>query len=832
MNTRRSSFAEPNDSARQCVAYKIGILLFLFLCLQAGGGGGGAESLAQALASTASEFAVPQISSESAVHLEHARQLLAQRQWADAVEALQRAAQGEPQKLVATEMAWQVAGFQRLVPLHVHVQQRLAALAEEAPEALAHYRSLVDGLAEAWYREGLAARDPQRLKQVVRQAFASRWADDALLALGDFALMEGDLVIARETWQAISPFFRAGDAAARSLGVPAGRPWWVTLRGWDLDHLAPEQEQRLHAAFEMRVGMRLPAGIYPDSDMDLAAVAARLALASLLQGARVRAETELKLLARWFPEAEGELGGRRGRWTSLLGDVQAAARGWAPPRQQLDWPTTGGDLTRGKVGLAGFAQDAIFVPRWSRPWPRLIAPRETLSQQRLRVAEDRGALLSYYPVVVDRQVIVQELREDGPAVVSLALDTGQLQWEWRPVGTLPFNEAPSSSLTSPAPVDGHRELSRHLGVVRFLPSASGHRLLVRVGSPVTVPASRRAGLWLMQEQGAWFGLDLTAQGRLLEGLPIRPASREWTLEAPPLCDGNRMYGVLRRFEGGRSQIFVAAWDIPTTPWAAPAEDTASTHPAPRWQTFIGTAAPEAGDIDQITHLMLTLHGGRLLLNTHAGAVAALDPDDGELLWLVRYPRAKREPAHPDRSQRHRFRDVAPCLAAEDWVVVAAADCDRLFALEAATGELAWALPPQVAEDAVHLLGACDDILLASGDRLYWIDAPTGRLLTCFPTGSLGGVEQAAVHPRGMGRGVIVGGHVYWPTREAIYVFSVQPSATSAGLKPHLVQRIPLGRFGGTGGHLLAVDGLLLMATGEQLVALAPQPATESSEGRE
>jgi hypothetical protein len=437
------------------------------------------------------------------------------------------------------------------------------------------------------------------------------------------------------------------------------------------------------------------------------------------------------------------------------------------------------------------------------------------------VAEDRGALLSYYPIVVGHQVIVQELREDGPAVVALALGSGQTLWEWRVRGPSPLYDGEEKPLPSSVLGEGQREPSRHRGVVRFLPSASGHRLWVRVGSPITIPTTRRAGLWLTQDQGAWVGLDLAAQGRLLEGLPIRPASREWTLEAPPLSDGNRMYGVVRRLERGRSQVFVAAWDIPTAPWTAPAADASGTTPTPRWQTAIGTTAPEEGEIDQITHLMLTLQAGRLFLNTHAGAVAALDADDGQLLWLVRYPRAEPEAAHPDRPQRHRFRDVAPCLAAEDRVVVAAADCDRLFALEASTGELVWASPPQVAEDAVHFLGVVDDVLLASGDRLYWIDAWTGRLLTSFPPGNLGGVEQAAPSPRGMGRGLVAGGQVYWPTREAIYVFSVQPAATPLGYQPQPLGRIALGRFGGTGGHLLAAEGLLLVATGEHLVAFAP-----------
>jgi hypothetical protein len=78
----------------------------------------------------------------------------------------------------------------------------------------------------------------------------------------------------------------------------------------------------------------------------------------------------------------------------------------------------------------------------------------------------------------------------------------------------------------------------------------------------------------------------------------------------------------------------------------------------------------------------------------------------------------------------------------------------------------------------------------------------------------------------MGRGVVAGGQVYWPTREAIYVFSVELAATPTGPAPQLVRRIELGRFGGTGGHVLIAGDWLLVATGKELVAFAPQPASE------
>jgi outer membrane protein assembly factor BamB len=193
-----------------------------------------------------------------------------------------------------------------------------------------------------------------------------------------------------------------------------------------------------------------------------------------------------------------------------------------------------------------------------------------------------------------------------------------------------------------------------------------------------------------------------------------------------------------------------------------------------WRTRLASAAEiGAGDLDQLTHLLVTLDGGRLYLNSSAGFVAAVAAETGRLQWLVKYPRATVHAGDPDRTEDHLFRDLVPCLAYKDLVIAAPTDCDRVFALEAATGQLAWSLPAGAADDIVHLLGAKNDVLLASGDRLYWIDTNTGRLLTQFPPGSLGAAAQAAASPRGQGRGVLAGNQLWFPTRESIFVFELR-----------------------------------------------------------
>jgi hypothetical protein len=50
------------------------------------------------------------------------------------------------------------------------------------------------------------------------------------------------------------------------------------------------------------------------------------------------------------------------------------------------------------------------------------------------------------------------------------------------------------------------------------------------------------------------------------------------------------------------------------------------------------------------------------------------------------------------------------------------------------------------------------------------------------------------------------------------VFDVQPAATDFGFQPRPAREIPLTPRGVTGGNLVLADGVMLIATGDRLVA--------------
>src|SRR5262245_46375281 len=226
----------------------------------------------------------------SAAHLENAQRFLAEKQWAEAVEAIRRVQETDASRLVKVGLARPVGGFERYVPAGEYCQWRLAELAATAPDALAHYRRLVDSLADSWLQEGVKNNDEALLRRVVQQAFASRAADDALLKLGDLALSRGESALARALWERISQSLTVPPQAAAALHAPAGSPLWLPLRTFDFAARGADLAALLQAADPP------PVGVYPDSDLDLAGVRSRLVLASLLEGSRRRAEMELAIL--------------------------------------------------------------------------------------------------------------------------------------------------------------------------------------------------------------------------------------------------------------------------------------------------------------------------------------------------------------------------------------------------------------------------------------------------------------------------------------------------------------------------------------------------------
>jgi hypothetical protein len=112
-----------------------------------------------------------------------------------------------------------------------------------------------------------------------------------------------------------------------------------------------------------------------------------------------------------------------------------------------------------------------------------------------------------------------------------------------------------------------------------------------------------------------------------------------------------------------------------------------------------------------------------------------------------------------------------------------------------------------------------DYLILSGDYLYYVDVWTGRVVTQFPAPVITGTPKPPPNPRGYGRGLITQSQIYWPTRDQLFVFQNQLEKHGPRWEPKLAKVIDLDPRGLGGGNLVLAGDILLIATGDKLLAV-------------
>lgn len=712
------------------------------------------------------------ISGAVSARLEQARALTAARNWDEAIDIYRELAADSSGRVVALDDG-------RYVSLRTYCHLQLARL---PADGLAAYRRRVDATAQRWYQEGVTNRDERRLSRIADEMFCSSWGDDALMALGELALERGDYATARRAWEQISPLLRA----------PNGMPLWHALRNIDLKSKWPDVERRWQAREQAPDWLA-----YPDTTLDLADVRARLLLASIRAGQFERAGLELEVFRRLHPNAAGQLGGQRENYVTALDGLVSSALQWPDEPAKTDWPTFGGSPTRGKLA-APVGSD--LMPAWKEPIP-LTPPTFSRSVQVVQggafgsglivgepgsVVRESQRPLSCYPVVVDGVVVFA----DGSGIRAAGLVTGKPAitadgFLYRDEATVIRSPRLTITLETPAGV-AH-------GVPRLTLDVTDRVVYGRVGPLATshVPAGQSSA------SDRIIGLNLRREGLLTFSSPRDEGG--WSFDGAPVCDGRRLY-VAMRHSDVTPHAYVACFDAATG--------------ARLWRTSIGAADTPAGGMgDEITHNLLTLVENRIYLNTNLGLVAAIDADTGDIGWLSRYDRLAVKSFTPTSlGPLHFDRDPAPCLYHDGLLIVAPSDAPTIFALDADTGKKVW--QQNQLPDALHLLGVVGGHLIASGPTLSSLDIASGHIEWIWPDSDRAGI-------RGLGRGLVAGNEVFWPTRNEIYVIDPQTGAQT---------RSPIKLAPLTGGANLAVSqGRLIAAGYDRLMVFGPpaSPAPES-----
>src|SRR5262249_48998784 len=253
-------------------------------------------------------------------------------------------------------------------------------------------------------------------------------------------------------------------------------------------------------------------------------------------------------------------------------------------------------------------------------------------------------------------------------------------------------------------------------------------------------------------------------------------------EGAPLVTNGRLFVAKTRFEGRQAVAAVECYE-------ADATDGRDEPPPLRWKQDLWAA--EVGGLGEATrhrHDLLTLAGPFVGYCTHSGAIVALDATTGKRAWAYRYPTVPPRPLDGTLP-----RDLAPCLFAQGRVYAAPADADRMFCLDALTGERIWESSPT---HVVQLLGVARGRLFVTlggypqGIRCY--HAARGSPLWTKPDEG-----DRATH----GRGFLADRWVFWPTRFGLKVLRQEdgePVDSGSGPEPW--------------GNLALGDGCLIVAS--------------------
>jgi outer membrane protein assembly factor BamB len=640
---------------------------------------------------------------------------------------------------------------------------------EKFPEAHGAYQEIVDATASIRFEESKTSLES--LEQFVDRFAFSSSGEKALLLLGDYYYQRGHYYSAKAAWQ-------------RVLAKP-GLPAHENNR--EIQPVNPDSPLRISDNPDLYFGNWR----FPNPKTGQAQIHARLLLVSMLSNHDDNFQDRLDSFEKNWPDAKFQANGKSTSW-----------RDWLASEYQNHRSTLIAKLSDqgDELSLLDIQMQRIWKLPTDSIWP--VFP-DRYSQICLPAGRSGNLEYRIFPEVNDGQIIWQ----NGALVRSLHLENG--------TATIPVsnariaNESTTGTLWRlPREADFHynhlSESDSVTGIAQFSVTINDKNVFARMGNPLI--ASQAKGT---RNKSAIVGLDLRRQGRLLPGFPLEPPSEEFEFIGAPLIDDTGLYVALQKRAGTQVEMHVAFYDSRIVAAAGP--------PVPKWSTFIASAATHGQSLaGSMSRNVLQMAEGSIIFGGTLGTVASLKKSDGRIQWLVSYPRQELESRDPEFQMLNYFRATKPCVFA-DRIFVLPEDHSDVFCIELMTGRVLWHQP---LPDVVYMLGAHENHLLVSGDRLYWLDRDTGQIDSSYPgyTGPVA-IGEARCNPRGIGKGAICGDLVAFPVAGEIILFDVSLVTEPGGMNsPRIRRRIKVDNGNENISSLYFESGILVLIKNGQIEA--------------
>lgn len=671
---------------------------------------------------------------------------------------------------------------QRFVPLRDWAQYQRQSLVQVDPAFRAEYEARDSEAAEVAFRALEESKSATGVQLAAKRFHASSAGVKINLLWADICIERGWSVAALQAVQRAFPVLRC--EVGEQGGTVPGWLVWAKLQ-------STEEKEAYFSLLEQKVESVREAG---GRKLRLGEGLKRIVVLAS-QGSSV---LDRETLISWASAVAENLldESEQAEFRKLRSKSQA----WVVPEPEPCWTTFAGDDSRNTIGSARL--NPTQWPTWSKTLELYMASTDRTAASKPRMAESERGVLPYFPVVHNDIVFVNQMTK----ITAYDLKTGRAWPETIPATPLYDRQIqPSAFVPLNYPL---------IGVPRGTLAVTDNCLYARMGDDAVTG-------WANGEVGpdggslsCLVGLDLDRQGSQLRGFPLRlvpPEFKGFEFEGAPCIWGDWLLVAIVDRDNVGLRREVAAFDRFSGQL--------------QWRSgTLATGTVEGSDqANLISHQLLTVAGGRIYCSTNLGSVVCLDPLTGETQWHVQYARAtKRLQTYPS-ADRFRYRDLTPCLVSGGLVYCAPQDCPEIFALDATTGDLVWSSGLNLS-DANQLLGVFEDRLIVSGDRITWLDRRSGKICARFPGSSTPGSTNALPSPRGLGRGVISDGRVYWPTAEEIFVF---PAAIESGGVVPILERISIGSRGREGGNMVVSEGWLLYLTPNRLMAFEPRSNSDA-----
>jgi outer membrane protein assembly factor BamB len=560
-----------------------------------------------------------------------------------------------------------------------------------------------------------------------------------------------------------------GDLAFERGQFGEAQHWWSLLVPLSSEPTAP-QASRLR---------------FPDPRIDLVRTQSKRTLALIFQGRLDEARTAIACLQEDHPHARGILAGQEDIYGNILQKTLNSFAENHLVNNDGPWTTFGGSATRNRVLTQGIPLHLFDDgPTWRVKLPGPGGAGKAADAERSYPAR-RAA---FHCVIVGQQVLIADCR----TLVSYQLTTGKehFRFEVKDVGLAGWRDIADTSDARNA---------------RFTLTVDRERAYARFGRPgYGPPPDKEKPRKDADKEGpsCLVCLDLTEpdkkKPRLLWHVENGPDGKS-SFEGAPLVQEGLVYMAASKLVGRRTTTSIVCYDAGGKQ---------------RWTREVcdGPEFEENANGLRYRQHLLTWGEGQIVYCTHAGAIVAVDAWTGQPTWGVRY--ASRGPLTADGEPSPR--ELAPCVYADGRVFAAPADTDRLFCIDALTGEMQWELD---GIEVVHLLG------VAQG-RVH-VATRTGVQAVSVANGQADWIQPIEGRLPSLGRGVLAGSWLFWPTTDATLPYravslqSGEQLLRIQGVMPEPEEYDPARLWRVPTGNLAFGEGCLAVAGPDELAVFVP-----------